>query len=111
MNSIGRANRFGDGIRLEAGRACFTGLEGSTPAPSAAIQFYLETTIDCRVGVHAYGAGCRGFESHRRDSDAHHCAVAQWESAVNPLTHTFVDRFFVQHLTADLEYMDDNRKV
>ncbi len=57
----------GDGIRLEAGRACMTSLEGSTPSPSAAIVKQLETTIDCRVGVHALGAGGRGFESHRRD--------------------------------------------
>jgi len=27
--------------------------------------------------VHASGAGCRGFESHRRDFDVNHCAVAQ----------------------------------
>ena len=40
--------------RLEAGQACMTGLEGSTPSPSAAIEFCLETTIDCRVGVQHY---------------------------------------------------------
>lgn len=55
---------------------------------------HFDTAIDCRVGVHASGAGCRGFESHRRDFDAIHCAVAQpGQSAVNPLTHNFVDRF------------------
>ncbi len=42
------------------------------------VRFLVELlTIDCRVGVHAYGAGCRGFESHRRDIDANHRAVAQ----------------------------------
>ena len=39
----------------------------------------------------ALSAGCRGFESHRRDFVFKHCAVAQWQSAVNPLTHNFVD--------------------
>ncbi len=30
----------GDGTRLEAGRACMTSLEGSTPSPSAAIETF-----------------------------------------------------------------------
>ncbi len=69
-----------------------TGLEGSTPSPSAAIETIGDNDRLPSWSTALY-AGCRGFESHRRDFDLDHCAVAQWESAVNPLTHHLVGRF------------------
>ena len=72
---VGKPN--GDGKKLEAGRACMTGLEGSTPSPSAAIETIGDNDRLPSWSTALY-AGCRGFESHRRDFDLDHCAVAQW---------------------------------
>ena len=63
---------------------------------------------DCRIGVHALGAGGCGFESRRRKFDARR-AVAQWQSAVTSLIQHLVGHFFSVRCDAQRHGQSDCR--